>query len=297
MLKPSFENEFTTMELTKEFKNYLMELGYSKSSQSMLPKLTEDFLGYHNTVHPETITSSHIHEFYNYLQSRPHKRKTGALSEQYINHHVYALRVFFNWLETTGQLRTNPMSVLRFKRPKSNHREPFTQAEITQLFNVVQTAQENVILHLFYSCGLRRSEAETLQIRDVHFKQQLLYVREGKGAKRRVVPMPESVAKALEKYYLSERINQKNTIDTQAFVLNRIGSKMRGDGYNRVLKNLMARTELLKEASLHHLRHSIATHLLERGLSIEKVRDFLGHRHLETTQLYAKVAPIQVQNL
>ena len=109
--------------------------------------------------------------------------------------------------------------------------------------------------------------------------------------------MPESVAKALEKYYLTERINQKNAQDSQAFVLNRIGTKMRGDGYNRVLKNLMARTELLKEASLHHLRHSIATHLLERGLSIEKVRDFLGHRHLETTQLYAKVDPIQLQKL
>ena len=285
------------MEITEEFRKYLMELGYSKSSQAMLPKLTNDFLSYHNTIHPETITTSHINQFYEHLHTRPHKRKAVALSACYINHHVYALRVFFNWLETTGQLKSNPMSVLTFKHPKSSPREPFTQAEITQLFNVVQTAQENAVLHLFYSCGLRRSEGETLQISDVHFKQQLLYVREGKGSKRRVVPMPESVAKALEKYYLTERMEQKNTQDTQAFVLNKIGTRMRGSGYNKLLKNLMARAEIIKEASLHHLRHSIATHLLERGLSIEKVRDFLGHRHLETTQLYAKVDPIQLQKL
>jgi integrase/recombinase XerD len=72
---------------------------------------------------------------------------------------------------------------------------------------------------------------------------------------------------------------------------------MRGDGYNKLLKTILQRTELNQEITLHHLRHSIATHLLESGLEIEKVRDFLGHGFLETTQIYAKVYPNQLKRL
>ena len=72
---------------------------------------------------------------------------------------------------------------------------------------------------------------------------------------------------------------------------------MRGDSYNRALKEIIKRSEIEKEITLHHLRHSIATHLLENGLSIEFVRDFLGHSHLEATQIYAKVRAKQLKNL
>lgn len=77
--------------------------------------------------------------------------------------------------------------------------------------------------------------------------------------------------------------------DRQAFMLNRTNRRMRGDSYNRALKKIIEKTEINKETTLHHLRHSIATHLLENGLGIEFVRDFLGHSHLEATQIYAKV--------
>jgi integrase/recombinase XerD len=72
---------------------------------------------------------------------------------------------------------------------------------------------------------------------------------------------------------------------------------MRGDSYNRALKEILKRAEIEKGITLHHLRHSIATHLLENGLSIEFVRDFLGHAHLESTQIYAKVKSYQLKNL
>ena len=79
-------------------------------------------------------------------------------------------------------------------------------------------------------------------------------------------------------------------MNTDAFMLNNWGERMQGDTYNKTLKQIIARTTITKEKiSLHHLRHSIATHLLENGLSIEYVRDFLGHKHLESTQIYVKV--------
>jgi integrase/recombinase XerD len=281
----------------KDFRKYLMQIGYSKSSCYMLPVCVKDFLAYHNSTDRNRLTTEHIHQFYEHLQNRPHKKKEGGLSEQYINHHIYALKVFFNWLEQTGQIQFNPISVMKFKSPTPNKREPLSQEEIKILFEAVQTQKENAILHLFYSCGLRRSEGETLNIQDVHFKKQILYVREGKGAKRRAVPITERVSKELESYYLNERIQLTKVKNTEAFILNRIGLRMRGAGYNKVLKTILQRTELSQETTLHHLRHSIATHLLESGLEIEKVRDFLGHGFLETTQIYAKVHPNQLKKL
>lgn len=281
----------------KDFRNYLTQLGYSKSSCYMLPECVKDFLEYHNATDTKELTTVQISQFYEWLQIRPHKHKEGGLSEQYINHHVYALKVFFNWQEQSGQITYNPISVMKFKSPTPNKREPLSQNEIKLLFEAAQTLKEKAVLHLFYSCGLRRSEGETLNIQDIHFKKQILYVREGKGAKRRAVPMTERVTKELESYYLNERTTLAKVKNTEAFILNRVGLRMRGDGYNKLLKILLQRTELNNEITLHHLRHSIATHLLESGLEIEKVRDFLGHGFLETTQIYAKVHPNQLKKL
>lgn len=281
----------------KDFRNYLVQLGYSKSSCYMLPECVKDFLVYHNATDTNELNTGHINQFYEHLQTRPHKKKAGGLSEQYINHHVYALKVFFNWLEDTGQIAYNPISVMKFKRPMPNPREPLSQEEIKALFESTESLKEKAVLHLFYSCGLRRSEGEALNIQDIHFKKQMLYVREGKGAKRRAVPMTEKVSRELESYYLNERTTLTKVKNTEAFILNRVGLRMRGDGYNKVLKSILQRTELNKEITLHHLRHSIATHLLESGLEIEKVRDFLGHGFLETTQIYAKVHPNQLKKL
>jgi len=281
----------------KDFRNCLVQLGYSKSSCLMLPTCVQDFLEYNKTSNIEELTTEHIQAFYGWLQVRPHKHKAQGLSEQYINHHLYALRVFFNWQEQSGQITYNPMSVLKFKQPKQNPREPLTEKQIGQLFEASQSLKETAMLHLFYSCGLRRSEAETLNTQDIHFKQQVLYVRSGKGAKRRAVPMTERVSRDLESYYLNERTIQAKVKDTEAFVLNRKGQRMSGESYNNLLKELIARTDLIQEISLHHLRHSIATHLLASGIEIEKVRDFLGHGFLETTQIYAKVHPNQLKKL
>ena len=281
----------------REFSDYLSHTGYGKSTCYMLPECVKDFLEYHNTAEVNEFATGHINQYYEWLQVRPHKKKSGGLSEQYIHHHIYALKVFFNWLEETGQIVCNPMSILRFKSPEGNPRQPLSQEEIRHLFDAARSLKEKAVLHLFYSCGLRRSEGEALSIRDVHFKKQMLYVREGKGAKRRAVPMPERVSMELESYYLSERITLARVKDTEAFILNRVGLRMRGTGYNKLLKTILQRTELNNEITLHHLRHSIATHLLESGLELEKVRDFLGHSHLETTQIYTKIHPDQLKKL
>lgn len=281
-----------------KFRQYLQQLGYGKSSVYMLPECAKDFLEYHHTTIPEAVTPKHIESFIEYLHIRPHKRKAGGLSEVYIHHHIYALKLFFSYLEETGQIKYNPISTMKFKRPCHNIREPLTKSEINQLFETAKTLKETAMLHLFYSCGLRRSEAVDLNTKDVHFKSCLLYVRQGKGHKRRAIPMTTKVSRSLENYYLKERIkSQVKTKDTEAFILNRIGRRMSGDSYNSIIKEIVEKSEIKKTCTLHHLRHSIATHLLENGLKLENVRDFLGHSYLEATQIYTKVSKYQLRNL
>jgi len=272
------------------FKNYLQQVGYSESTQYMLPALVKEFTEQQQITDVSYIEQQKVKSFCAYLQTRPLQKRSGALSEMMISHYMYALKTFFSWLEITEQIDYNPISGMKFKKPKQNAREPLTIEEINQLFTAAENLKQTALLHIFYSCGLRRSEGEDLNINDVHFKQQLLYVREGKGAKRRVVPVTERVIKDLEDYYLQERCSSKvkKVKDENAFMLNTRGNRMSGNSYNKMLQRIKENAALQKEISLHHLRHSIATHLLQSGMSMEYVRDFLGHSFLETTQLYAK---------
>ncbi len=286
-------------DITEKFKIHLQQLGYNKSSLNMLPACVLDFLHYNNASEVKELNQEHIHLFYEYLHNRPHKRKTGALSGVYIHQNIYSLKVFFNWLEETRQITYNPISNLKFKRPKVNTREPLSQKEIQELFSAAKDDKERAILHLFYSCGLRRTEAENLNTSDIHFSKNRLYVREGKGAKRRAIPLTERVKTELETYLTKTREKKEGDV----FIFNHHQTRMKGSQYNKTLKEIVQRTEIetrtgrSQSISLHHLRHSIATHLLENGLSLEFVRDFLGHSHLETTQIYTKVGKHQLKKL
>jgi len=288
-----------TAEIINQFKNYLYQVGYSDSTQKMLPALVKEFLQHQSITDISYIEQQKVKSFLEFLQTRPLKLRSGALSEMMISHYVYALKTFFSWCEVTEQIDYNPISGMKFKRPKQNIREPLTKEEVQELFTAAINLKQQTILHLFYSCGLRRSEGEALNINDVHFKQQLLYVREGKGTKRRVVPITERVSKELESYYLNERTSSitKKVKDTEAFLLNNTGARMKGDQCNKLLQQIKEKAALQKEITLHHLRHSIATHLLQSGMSMEYVRDFLGHSFLETTQIYAQPTAEQLKLL
>ena len=129
-----------------------------------------------------------------------------------------------------------------------------------------------------------------MNVRDIDFRNHLLYVRSGKGAKRRVIPLPEKVSGELKLYYLHERPELASAVrPTEAFLLHSQGGRMSGNTLHGLFKRLLEQTGLEKERSLHTLRHSIATNLLANGLPLEQVRDFLGHAHLESTQRYTHI--------
>lgn len=279
-------------QIIAEFKSYLKHLGYSEVIQRMLPRLLTEFL-YNQTKPLESIEVIDVLNYYEYIKNRPNKRRNGTLSESSISHHIYTLKVFFSWQVEIGEISTNPMSTLTFPRPKTNPRDILTQEEIIEMFEKCISYRERVVLCLCYGLGLRRSEAVKMDINDISFNSSLAYVREGKGNKRRVIPISKMVLGYIKTYLESERISTK----TGALITTKSGSRATGGNLNKTLKEVLKRTEINKIISLHCLRHSIATHLLENGLSIEFVRDFLGHKHLESTQIYTRVKNKQLWNL
>jgi len=279
--------------LVQNFKIHLERLGYSRNMIKQLPCHIDDFLKF--TVKEVTeIESEDILNFHTYLQERPNKRRSGGLSESYINHHIYGLKLFFGWQQDKGVILENPISSLEFKKPRSKQRDILTQKEVTELFESCLSLKERAILAIFYGCGLRRSEGEDLDLKDIHFRAGILYVRKGKNSKRRAVPLSGQVKTELWNYAVNERETKENE---KAFITNQIRTRALGSTYNKILKSILERTSISKEITLHCLRHSIATHLLDNDLPVEYVRDFLGHKHLESTQIYVRIKNKHLWNL
>jgi integrase/recombinase XerD len=276
------------------FRIHLERLGYSKTSVYMLPNCLKEFLAHQPHQQLQSITPEDIVRYHEYLQERPNKRTKGGLSESYINHHIYSLRLFFIFCLENGTLTECPMASLVFKTPVSKPREILTQEEVRDLYEVAETYKERAILSVFYGAGLRRTEGEKLNLKDIHFRTGILYVREGKGNKRRAVPINKSISKYFKDYIYKERFSVENE---RAFITNKTGTRSKGDFSNKILKTLLERAGITKIITLHSLRHSIATHLLESGLSVEYVRDFLGHKHLESTQIYTRVNLSKASNI
>ena len=282
-------------ELVRAFVQQMRVLGYSQARPSAV-RLFLGWLERQGIRDLNELGPAHGKAYYRYLQERP-SRRGGVLSPHTINGYLAMIRLFLTWLHTSGRTERNAFADLRFAAPPVEQRTVLSRAQLKRLYGVCERPRERLLLGLFYGCGLRRSEAERLNLADVDARSGLLYVRRGKGGKRRVVPLTERVIEDIKAYVWQQRPRQV-TVKTigehgRALVLNRIGRRMSGQSYYRLFGELKARTgdrELLQPGiGLHTLRHSIATHLLRDGMPIERVRDFLGHDCLESTQIYTRI--------
>lgn len=154
--------------------------------------------------------------------------------------------------------------------------------------------RDGAMLSIFYGCGLRRSEGIGLNVEDVMFAKNLLYVRSGKNYKERYVPISAQVKADLEAYLDQSRprLEKENTAkeNTPAFLLSQMGRRIDGMSLAIRLKRLQGLTGdkdlIANPLTLHILRHSVATHLLENGMKLRQIALFLGHSSLESTQIY-----------
>ena len=300
----------TYQNLAENYYRYLLRLGYSNHYTKSRYRYIKEFFHYlDQKVHTkiEQTTAKQISEYYIYISERPSKKDGGALSQKTTHGHMRNVKDLFVMLQTENKIKTNPCNTLKFPYPReeSEERTVLTQEEIKELYAATETAQERAILSMAYGCGVRVGELVKCNIADIKLREKILIVPEGKGNKRRVVPMSSGTVKDLADYYYHGREELTKRRDYKpnenAFILHSRGGRMQKGTYNKILKLLIERTqnEGLKEKqiTMHNLRHSIATHLLEQGVAVEQVRIFLGHSQLETTQIYTHINQKQLKNL
>lgn len=273
--KPSY---FTKMndENILHFRKELQNLGYCKSVTEGYPRRVRMFLEYIRKDNTE-IKTEDILNYYDHLKTAKGKKTKKPFSDSYIHGILLSIKLYFDYLQRSGTIKISPYQ-LKIKALKSEERKVFTKEEIQKLYNK-STSLQTIILHLCYACGLRRNEASELNTKDIDLENCLLYIKKGKGKKRRVIPFTKQVQKDIRSYLESRAKNQDERL------LNITPERIYEE-----FKKLLKKTGLHgQKFTLHCLRHTIATQLLEQGMELEKVRDFLGHEYLGTTQIYTRV--------
>jgi integrase/recombinase XerC len=201
-----------------------------------------------------------------------------------------SLRSFFRYLRRQGVVGSDPSSGLR--NPKQRRRLPrlLRVDDVIRLLDTVPTdtppgVRDRAMLETLYGGGLRVSELVGLNLPDLDFDQDLIRVR-GKGQRERLCPVGQMAVHWLKRWVPLRQAKRANDL---ALFLNQRGSRLTSRSVGRLLEAHLLRAGLVNAASPHTLRHSFATHLLDRGADLRSVQELLGHRNLTTTQIYTHV--------
>jgi integrase/recombinase XerD len=289
------------MEIIEKYRNWLETLNYSKAVAKNNPRFVREFMEWSKISDTDQINHGKIAAWFDHLSTRKHKRKEGGLSLNYLKGYRNAMSQFSRFLRETGA-KSYEVKV-KLDHLQESQKSVLTQQEIQQLYEATNyypdpmikdkgllAARERAILSLFYGCGLRKNEGLHVEINDLDFKQNLLYVRKGKNYKERYVPIARGVKRDFNHYLDYARPMLIRKQQHESFLTGWYGSPLKGSALLERVQLLAAMAGIEKQIGLHTLRHSIATHLLQSGMKLEQIARFLGHSSLESTQIYTHIA-------
>lgn len=267
MLVPGFEN------VVRKLEQQVTLRGQSKSTLQNYIRRIALFVVHFGRL-PEQIDPEEINEYLAGLLRDPK-----SPSRSSFKHMVYGLRYYYRLLGMNKNAIALPSLKKETKLPVVlNHQE------LKELFSAPNLLKQRIVLTLIYSAGLRGQEVINLKIPDIDFERKTIHIRQSKYKKDRIVPLAASMAVGLKKYLKAE--------NPHIWLFN--GKEADGRysvrGLSWVMRENLKKTSIQKEVSLHTLRHSYATHLLEQGLNIVTLKDLLGHAEITTTMIYLHVA-------
>jgi len=274
--------------------------------------LLKDFLSYlslERALSSNTVKAyeNDINKFFNYLNERKIKfadigrdiisdflwelREEGMESST-VARNLVALKVFFRFLLREGYIQDDPTVALDSPRLWRKLPDTLSIDEVERILNVIpegkpQYIRDRAIIEVLYASGLRISELVNLTLKDVNLDVGFLRCR-GKGGKERIVPLGKKAIQALRRYIVSSRPQYAKKHSEYIF-LNRSGDKLSRQSCWKIIKKYAQLAGIKKAISPHTLRHSFATHLLERGAQLRAVQEMLGHADISTTQIYTHI--------
>jgi integrase/recombinase XerD len=232
----------------------------------------------------------------NYI-SKLHNLKYSTSS---IARKLSSLRMFFRFHVSEGLISESPISNIESPRLKRKLPAVLSVSEVNRLIESVNgnsalSIRDRAILELMYGCGLRISELLKLYIEDLFLKEDFIRVK-GKGSKERIVPLGSKAKDAIMDYLNDSRAILDKKLSTNLF-LNKNGNKLSRVGIWKNLRKYVLLSGIKKNVTPHTLRHSFATHLLERGASLRTVQILLGHSDISTTQIYTHIDRSYLRNI
>jgi integrase/recombinase XerC len=254
------------------------------------------------------LSSHHFHSFddvsKDVLRSFLSSLLDAGVSRKSVARKIACLRSFFRYAKRNHITTKNP--TLTLVSPKLEKRLPsfLDETSITKMFDGLDTAspagrQQAAILELFYSTGMRLSELVNLDVQDLDFSQGVVKVT-GKGSKQRIIPVGRRALRAVESY-LRDRLRllarRGLASDESALFITAKGVRIYAKAVSRMVNQAISRVSELEKKSPHVLRHTFATHLLNRGADLRAVKELLGHESLSTTQIYTHVSTEQLKKV
>lgn len=263
------------------FKRYLSSKRYSPNTINTYSEALKSFLTFCNTKAIKEITNDDVIAYNNdYILKH-------NLSSSYQNQIVNAIKLYFKIVKETA------IEIDKVHRPKREKVLPnvLSKEEIKAILETPKNLKHKAMLSMIYSCGLRRSELLNLIPNDIDSKRNVVIIRQSKGKKDRITPLSPKILELLRDYYkeYSPKIylfegQEKNT-------------QYSARSLEEVLKKSIKLAKINKPVTLHWLRHSYATHLLESGTDLRYIQELLGHNSSKTTEIYTHVSTKNIQQI
>lgn len=265
------------MEEQEFLKKIEVELKISKNSEYTMRnylKANSDLIKFTNKS-PNQITTEDIKLF---------------IAENLIDKSATSTILFLSAIKYAYTTLLNNDITSTIKRPKKEKRLPtvLSKNEIKNLFDNIQTQKSKLMISLMYACGFRVSELINLKIEDLNFSEKVGHVRQAKGNKDRIFNIPE--------FLIEELQEQAEKQENKTYLFTGRNGKLSTRNLQKIVSSAANRSGL-KNVHCHTLRHSFATHLLERGVDIRKIQELLGHADLSTTQIYTHISMEELKKI
>ncbi len=265
----------------KKFDEFLRSKRFAPSTIRSYIHSIQLFLAYFNDRQMEDLTEDDITIFNNeYILA---KRLSSSFQNQVIN----AIKKFFLVVEHRS------MNIDAVHRPRREHKLPnvLSKEEVKMILQTPRNLKHRAMLSLIYACGLRRGELLKLKPGHIDSKRKLLIIYQSKGRKDRVIPIGDKIIELLRDYYKAYRPKE------WLFEGQKEKEQYSATSLQKVLKRSVKRTKINKPVTLHWLRHSFATHLLEKGTDMRYIQEILGHKSSKTTEIYTHVSTKSLQEI
>lgn len=265
----------------EKFKQWLRSKRYSESTISTYSEALKSFLIFYREKSVVEINNEDVIIYNNeYILKN-------NLSASYQNQTVNSIKLFFITIIGTK------IDIDKIHRPKRAKLLPnvLSKEEVKLILNAHSNIKHRTMLSLLYSCGLRRGELLNLKPNDIDSKRGIVIIRQSKGKKDRIVPLSPKILEIMRDYYVISKPK------TWLFKGQNVGEHYSEQSLQSVLKQALQKVGNTKPVTLHWLRHSYATHLLENGTDLRYIQELLGHNRSKTIEIYTHVNTKSIQQI